>query len=351
MQEEVNPDIQKCSLPSSGYGIQYSWMIAREGGAISSFYKLNGSSSSTINGAKGMAIRSTISCVSGQDIDIMALGLPVAFVTASGGVQQASLAGAVFLYCTASGQSGSDIDISANVGISATVSGQSGNNISIAGGIGMIGTISGTSSVDASGMLVAPMGAVIDGEGNVTNAPLIGAFKCMAVINGQGTFTADASAIGHLLADINAGAGIDADIMAKAFLGADVYVNVSQATVKATVDALWGADATRYNESGTMGNKVNAAGTAGDPWTADLSGYIEGTAGKKLNDIEPSEDPWAKTDLAGYPEGTAGKKLDAIPSGSGTDPWVQENLDSYPENSAGKKLYDATTQIDLLIYK
>jgi hypothetical protein len=282
MQEEVNPDIQKCSLPSSGYGIQYSWMIAREGGAISSFYKLNGSSGSTINGAKGMAIRSTISCVSGQDIDIMALGLPVAFVIASGGVQQASLAGAVFLYCTASGHSGSDIDVSASVGLSAIVSGQSGESINIAGGIGIIGTISGTCSVDANGMLVAPMGASIDGFGDLVNAPLIGAFRCMAVINGQGTFTADVTAIGHILADIDSGAGIDADIMAKAFMGADVYVNVSQATVKATVDALWSAQASDYNEPGTMGNKVNAAGTAGDPWTADLSIYSEGTAGKKL---------------------------------------------------------------------
>ena len=40
-----------------------------------------------------------------------------------------------------------------------------------------------------------------------------------------------------------------------------------------------------YNESGTMGEKLNSAGTAGDPWTADLSSYTTvGTAGKKLND-------------------------------------------------------------------
>lgn len=34
-----------------------------------------------------------------------------------------------------------------------------------------------------------------------------------------------------------------------------------------------------------MGNKLNGAGSAGDPWTTDLSSYnTAGTAGKRLKD-------------------------------------------------------------------
>lgn len=44
--------------------------------------------------------------------------------------------------------------------------------------------------------------------------------------------------------------------------------------------AVWQAIATEYNEAGTMGNKLNSASSAGDPWTAALPGsYAPGEAG------------------------------------------------------------------------
>jgi hypothetical protein len=48
--------------------------------------------------------------------------------------------------------------------------------------------------------------------------------------------------------------------------------------------AVWDALAADFNTALTMGAKVNAAGTAGDPWGADLSGYAPGTAGALLVD-------------------------------------------------------------------
>ena len=64
----------------------------------------------------------------------------------------------------------------------------------------------------------------------------------------------------------------------------DIYVNQSQATVDQIVAAVWSALAAEYDVAGTMGEKLNGAGTAGDPWTADLTSYASGTAGKKLRD-------------------------------------------------------------------
>jgi hypothetical protein len=50
--------------------------------------------------------------------------------------------------------------------------------------------------------------------------------------------------------------------------------------------AVWDATATSYDAPGTMGEKVNAAGTAGDPWTTPLPGpYLTGTAGSLVGKI------------------------------------------------------------------
>lgn len=46
--------------------------------------------------------------------------------------------------------------------------------------------------------------------------------------------------------------------------------------------AVWDALAASNNDAGSMGEKLNSAGTAGDPWTADLGDYESGTAGDQL---------------------------------------------------------------------
>lgn len=48
----------------------------------------------------------------------------------------------------------------------------------------------------------------------------------------------------------------------------------------ALASAVWNSLAADFNVSGTMGNKLNGAGSAGDPWTTDLDSYTTpGTAG------------------------------------------------------------------------
>ena len=58
-------------------------------------------------------------------------------------------------------------------------------------------------------------------------------------------------------------------------------VNVSGGvgTVAEVQDAVWSATDFGTHGSSSAGYKLNAAGAAGDPWTADLSTYADGTAG------------------------------------------------------------------------
>ena len=61
---------------------------------------------------------------------------------------------------------------------------------------------------------------------------------------------------------------------------AHIYVNQSEETVQQIVDGVWNALAASYNATGTMGEKMNDAGSASNPWTEVLEGAY--TAGEML---------------------------------------------------------------------
>jgi hypothetical protein len=63
---------------------------------------------------------------------------------------------------------------------------------------------------------------------------------------------------------------------------------VDSGTLTSTViaDAVWSSLAANFDYAGTMGNKLNSAASAGDPWGTSLPGaYAEGTAGFKLGNL------------------------------------------------------------------
>jgi len=104
---------------------------------------------------------------------------------------------------------------------------------------------------------------------------------------GSGDLDGALSLLMKLEADLSGIGTISANLKGLADLAADIYVNQSTATVNELVAGVWNALAADYNTSGTMGEKLNAAGTAGDPWTTDLSGYnTAGTAGKIVKQIK-----------------------------------------------------------------
>lgn len=62
-------------------------------------------------------------------------------------------------------------------------------------------------------------------------------------------------------------------------------------TVEQVADAVWNAIAANYLIPGSTGEKLAAAGSAGDPWSTILASYnTAGTAGKIIKDIAAAED-------------------------------------------------------------
>lgn len=164
--------------------------------------------------------------------------------------------------------------------------------VSGTGVAGLVGssTIAGVGTISsAAGSLIVEMVAALAGTGALT-AAIIGNLEASATLAGSGSLTAAQSALAGMVATL-VGTGLFSDAQQEALgeMTAEIFVNQSEATVAQIVDAVWNAIAAEYNLSGTMGEAMNGAGAAGNPWITDLSGYnTANTAGKILKDANDS---------------------------------------------------------------
>lgn len=152
----------------------------------------------------------------------------------------------------------------------------------LAGGRWMTAALTGFGEVENTTRLslIVGMSADLDGEGLISAAVLIGDAQLTADLTGEGTFTATLGALGHLAADLDGTCDLStSELTALAHMVANVspFTTLSPENLAASV---WNALAASHDSSGSMGEKLNAAGTAGDPWTAALPDvYADGTAG------------------------------------------------------------------------
>lgn len=147
-------------------------------------------------------------------------------------------------------------------------------------------TLTGIGVISNGAMgLTVEMVAALAGTGSLS-ASIIGNLQAVATLTGSSTVTAAQSALAGMVASL-AGSGLISDAQQEALgqMTANIYVNQSQATVQEIVDGVWEALTTDHNNPGTMGEAMNGAGSAGNPWITDLSAYnTANTAGKILKD-------------------------------------------------------------------
>lgn len=152
-------------------------------------------------------------------------------------------------------------------------------------GINVESTIAGIGTIDTAGLsLVTSMIALIEGSGTLT-ASVVGTIQMAADLAGSGDITGSLNMLSGMVANLAGSGALTSDLKGTLSMAADIYVNESTATVQQLVDAVWNALAAEYNLTGTMGEAMNGAGSAGNPWITDLSGYnTANTAGKILKD-------------------------------------------------------------------
>lgn len=156
---------------------------------------------------------------------------------------------------------------------------------SLALGRAVAAALAGVGTIDSGSLsLISSMAVAIAGSGTLS-ASMVGVVNMACGLAGSGDVTAAMGALAFCVAALSGSGSLASDLRGKLSMSSDIYVNQAEETVQQIVDAVWNALAAEYDLTGTMGEKLNGAGSAGDPWTTDLSSYNTAqTAGKILKD-------------------------------------------------------------------
>jgi hypothetical protein len=156
------------------------------------------------------------------------------------------------------------------------ISGTGSLTSSVAMGRSVSATINGTGSLTAGVSLIVQVAAALTGTGALT-ASMTGVVSLACTLAGSGNLTASLGLLANVVANLTGSGSLSADVRGKASVSATIYVNAGTATTEELAAAVWNALAASFNTAGTMGNKMNAAGSAGDPWSTILPGSYTGS--------------------------------------------------------------------------
>lgn len=150
----------------------------------------------------------------------------------------------------------------------------------------MVVALSGSSAFSASAALAVSMLLALAGAGALT-ATIQGRLAASVDLDGSGNLVAALGAIADMDLDLTGSGDLDALVSAFGDMTIDIVVTGTGLSTANVGQAVWAALSAANDVPGTMGAKLNAAASAGDPWTTDLPGtYPAGSAGYIIGNIE-----------------------------------------------------------------
>jgi hypothetical protein len=160
------------------------------------------------------------------------------------------------------------------------------SNANLAGGV------NGTADLSASFAITnANLGLIVSATADLlssfnVSADIVGQLNMSASLAFSGNIVASLSALGNAVADLNASFDFSATPYASGDMSADISTTVTLSPENIAA-AVWNSIAASFNTAGTMGNKMNSAASAGDPWGTVLPGsYLSTEAGGILAEIQ-----------------------------------------------------------------
>jgi trimeric autotransporter adhesin len=209
----------------------------------------------------------------------------------------------------------------------------------------MASAASGSGTVSATLGSLAAIFAAISGD-SATVAALVGYGNSSAEVQGSGTITADPTMLAYILAALVGGSDVSANngaygVIASplsgtaslaASIGASAWMlsalqgtgsasgstqatgdmsasilSYSSMTPEGIRDAVWRAISSQFNDPGTMGEKLNSAGSASNPWTdpvgIQVSSDVAAILATVLTMPEDTSDALLDRNLAGGSNG------------------------------------------------
>lgn len=138
---------------------------------------------------------------------------------------------------------------------------------SVAGGVNGEAALAGSGDLTGIGQLIVSLAAALSGSGGVSNADLVAYLQLAATLAGSGDLAGSASALASAAAVLEGEGGASATATATGALAAAITVVGAGLTTGNVGQAVWSALAATNNDAGTMGEKLNDAGSAANPWT------------------------------------------------------------------------------------
>jgi len=129
--------------------------------------------------------------------------------------------------------------------------------------------LTGSGDMSAVGSLIVQLLADLAGSGEISAADLKAFLQMVASLSGSGsaassTLTGIGALVAALLGDGTAATSI---LTGRGAMAADIVVTGTGLTTSNVGQAVWSAIAAANNSTGTMGEKLNDAGSAANPWT------------------------------------------------------------------------------------
>jgi hypothetical protein len=277
----------KCSTPS-GYAPGDAWVSPRKGGGMAAYKTVLGIGSlSSANLAGGLNGEAPLT--GSGDISTAAIEWIIQAVSAlsGSGALSVDITGSLEALADLSGTGdvvgaiNAALSLFADLSASGTVAGDLAASLAAAAAL----TGSGDLAAGIAGAIQAA--SALTGSGTISNAEINAIWNMLSDLTGEGSATANINALAHLVVALTGAGELTAAIIAKASMSADIIVTGDILTAANVGPAVWGALASSNNDSGSMGEKLNDAGSASNPWTEDLSGVqTAGTAGYMLKVVQ-----------------------------------------------------------------
>lgn len=134
-----------------------------------------------------------------------------------------------------------------------------------------LANLAGSGTLSATGSKIVSAVADLAGSGTISAANLLAILQAAADLTGSGALAADVTALGWMLGDLDGAGTLEAVPYATGELGADItpFTTLSPQNL---ATAVWSAVAADNDDTGSMGEKLNDAGSASNPWTEVIEG-------------------------------------------------------------------------------
>lgn len=141
---------------------------------------------------------------------------------------------------------------------------------SMSKGINIVGALDGAGSLSSALTMVVGMVGGLSGSGAIT-AALVGSTALAGALSGTGSLSAALGALSGMVGALSGSGTITGDLRGRLFMAADI-TPVTELSPENLATAVWAAVAAANNDAGSMGEKLNDAGSGSNPWTEVIEG-------------------------------------------------------------------------------